>query len=112
MRIYLQRYRVDASWLQPLRAERNDSCSRIVMLRILLLAKRIHDRLVTSRRRLIITRRELLKEERHDLICSPPFGDKDVVYVMLRELLADLHEVLDEFNAKPCTASILRQDDG
>src|SRR5258707_1095894 len=84
----------------------------MVMMRILLLAKRIHDRPVTSRCRLIVTRRELLKEERHDLIGSPPLGEKDVVDGMLWELLTDLHEVSDEFNTKPCTTPILRQDGG
>jgi len=68
MRVHAAWYGVDASWLHPLRTERNDACRGIVMVRVLLLPKGIHDRLVVSRSRLIIAGSKFLKEEEHDLV--------------------------------------------
>ncbi len=112
MGVHAAWYRVDASRPHPLRTERNDACRGIIMARILLLPKGIHDRLVVSGSRLIVAGSKFLKEEEHDLVRSPSFRDKYVIHLVLGKLFSNMHEILDKLNTQARAASIFRQDYG
>src|SRR5947209_15155243 len=112
MCIYLHRHSIDAFRSHLLRTECNHSRGWIVMVWILLLPKSIDDCFVISRHRHIITRRGFLKEERQYLICSPSLGDKDVIDVMQRKLLINVHEILAKLNPQTRAIPIFRQDNG